>query len=62
MTEKLCVFCQNCELDIDGYESSGYYGVVNCGKGHWYGSYNAIPSREILLMAENCKDYKQVKA
>ena len=58
MSEKLCVFCKHFQLGTDGYETSGYYGVIECWKNHWP-MQSSIPSRETLVMAETCRDYEE---
>lgn len=57
---KLCVFCQHCESHLEGYDTSGYYAVVECGKGHW-SSVNGMPGPETQFRAETCPDYEEVK-
>lgn len=59
--DKLCIWCEHCELTIDGYDTSGYYPVMTCDKGHWSGGYGDIPTKGTLFMAETCPDYKERK-
>jgi hypothetical protein len=61
MIEKLCIWCSNCEMTIDGYDTSGYYPVMNCEKGHWGGSYGGIPGKATMFLAQTCKDYEERK-
>lgn len=68
MSEKLCMFCKHVEYerpwnsDSDsGTSFSG--GGFSCNKKHFYegGSYSLEDFREVMLKAEKCPDYEQVK-
>lgn len=59
--EKLCVFCVH--LDMDTMGCHGDYpdpATFECRKGHWkYVEFEGL--RQQILVAKECKDYKQVK-
>jgi len=60
---KLCVFCKHFELDLGESDISentpGYNGFMYCSKKHFEYTEGAIDYRNIILQAENCKDYKR---
>ena len=77
MSERLCVFCTN--LDLDASYDSGYYegdcypyAELKCNKGHWCihrggdggGSGKVFSHKELadaIQTAKTCLDYNQVK-
>ena len=61
MNDKLCIWCEHCALHIDGYDTSGYYPMMDCEKGHWSGGYSSVPGKPTMLMAVTCKDYVERK-
>jgi len=71
MSEKLCVFCTNMEICDDrgfGSTETGPYGSKgpSCKKGHFnHYSTECIDDmdeyRELIIKAETCSDYDQVK-
>ena len=70
---KLCVFCEHMEHHYSsgggGCETCGYGGegetLMSCRKRHWESDlayqYDLSDYRAKVVMAETCKDYKQVK-
>lgn len=77
MNEKLCIFCQHCDLENDrGYGSTwtGEYGSsgFNCDKNHFshydQGEDRLLAKgdmddyRAFMLQAEKCPDYLPIKA
>ena len=59
MIDKLCIWCEHCRLDTEGYDTSGYYPVMNCEKGHWSGTYSSVPGKQTMLLAQTCRDYDE---
>lgn len=66
MSEKLCMFCKHLEFDqTDQYESGGGISCMSCDKGHFYQEvlYGHVDAdfRKLILRAETCPDYREVK-
>lgn len=59
--EKLCVFCVNMDEESWGSESMGDNESFVCRKHHFNGPATVYFTREIILKAETCPDYEQVK-
>jgi hypothetical protein len=66
VAEKLCIFCENLEMEHQGYGSTwtGAYGEdgFSCKLGHFdeygKGKVNTVEDmRELFLTAKKCKDY-----
>lgn len=66
MSEKLCMFCKHLEFDqTDQYESGGGISCMSCDKGHFYqevlSGHVDADFRKLILRAETCPDYREVK-
>lgn len=71
MSEKLCVFCRNWSFDggSPGYSemTPGTDASMGCNKGHYGRNFHLqdlsgeAGFRTIILKAQTCKDYEQVK-
>ena len=64
MSEKLCVFCNHINFgQTQMYESGGGDSTVECERGYF--GYSRILSiddfRTLILQAQTCPDYDQVK-
>ena len=70
MNEKLCIFCRHfcfddigTEPDYSEYTGGSGYGGMSCAQKHYSEErpYDTDDFRNILLTADKCKDYDEVK-
>jgi len=65
MSEKLCVFCIHFGFSNDMYGDYAEGASGECAKGHYraYSAnvYDEESLRKIIVVAQSCNDYEQVK-